>query len=110
MILHRVHECSLYLIENDNAKRKDKYGEACGVAECGPAEFSDSEHAEFECFNDACERVCLHECFESRVFDGAERVDYGGGVHPKLHDKTEQKGEVAILCCETAEQYSESEG
>ena len=109
-ILHRVHECSLYLVENDDSECKDECGEACGVAECGPAEFTNSEHAEFESFDNACERVCLHEYFESRVFDGAERINYGCCVHPKLNDKAEQKGEVTILCCKATEQYSKSEG
>ena len=100
----------MYLVENDNSERKDKYCESRGVAECGPAEFSDAEHPELECFDDACKRICLHEHFEARVFDGAERINYGCGVHPELNDKAEQKGEVTILCCKTAEQYSKSEG
>ena len=101
--LHRIHECSLYLVENDNSEREDKYCESCGVAECGPAEFSDTEHPEFECLDNACERIGLHERFEARVFDGAEWVNYGGGVHPELNDKAEQKCEVTILCCKAAE-------
>ena len=87
--LHRVHERALYLVEYDNAERKDEDGDACGVAEGCPAEFAYAEHAELERFHDAGERVCLHEHFEARVFDGAERVNYGGCVHPKLHDKAQ---------------------
>ena len=102
-LLHRIHKRALDFVEHDNAEREDNYGEASGVAECGPAEFSDAEHPEFECLNNACERICLHERFKARVFDGAEWVNYGGGVHPKLYDKAEQKGEVAILCCKAAE-------
>ena len=99
----------MYLVENDNSERKDKYCESRGVAECGPAEFADAEHPELECFDDACKRICLHEHFEARVFDGAERINYRGCVHPKLYDETEQKSEVAVLGGEAAEQHAETE-
>ena len=85
--LHRIHKCSLYLVEHDNAECEDEGGETGGVAEGGPAEFAHAEHAELERFHDAGKRVCLHEHFEARVFDGAERVNDGRRVHPKLHDK-----------------------
>ena len=75
--LHRVHERALDLVEYNHAECEDEDGEACGVAEGGPAEFAHAEHAELECFHDAGERICLHQHFESRVLDGAERVDYG---------------------------------
>ena len=87
--LHRIHERALYLVEYDYAQGQDEGGEACGIAESGPAEFAHAEHAELERFHDAGERVCLHEHFEARVLDGAERVDDGRGVHPKLNDETQ---------------------
>ena len=85
--LHRIHERSLDLVEHDNAECEDERGKTGGVAKCCPAEFAHAEHAELERFHDAGERVCLHEHFEARVFDGAERVNHGRGVHPQLHDK-----------------------
>ena len=88
-MLHRIHEGALDLVENDYAECEDEDGESGCVAEGGPAEFAYAEHAELERFHDAGERVCLHQHFESRVFDGAERVDYGGRVHPKLNDETQ---------------------
>ena len=107
--LHRVHERSLNLIEYDNSERKDECGKACCVAERSPAEFSDTEHSELECFHDAGERVCLHKHLEARVFNGAERVNHRGCIHPKLYDKREQKCEIAIFGGETAEQYAKAE-
>ena len=85
--LHRIHKRSLDFIEYDNTEREDECGEASCVAERCPAEFSDTEHSELERFHDAGERVCLHEHFEARVFNGAERVNHRGCVHPKLHNK-----------------------
>lgn len=108
--LHRIHERSLYLVEHDNAECEDEGGEACGVAEGCPAEFAHAEHAELERFHDAGERICLHQHFEAWVFDGAERVYHGRGVHPKLHNEGEQECEVAVLGGEAAEQHAESEG
>ena len=107
--LHRIHKRSLDFVEHDNSERKDECGKACCVAERSPAEFSDTEHSELECFHDAGERVRLHEHFEVRVFDGAERVNHWGGVHPKLNDKREQKCEVAVFGGKAAEQYAETE-
>ena len=107
--LHRIHERSLDLVEYDYAQGQDEGGEACGVAEGGPAELTYAEHAELERFHDAGERVCLHEHFKARIFDGAERVNHGGGVHPKLDDKAQQECEVAVLGGEAAEQHAEPE-
>ena len=107
--LHRIHKRSLDFVEHDNSERKDECGKACCVAERSPAEFSDTEHSELECFHNAGERVGLHEHFEVRVFDGAERVNHWGGVHPKLNDKREQKCEVAVFGGKAAEQYAETE-
>ena len=95
-------------VEYYNSECEDENGETCGVAEGGPAEFADAEHSEFERFHDAGERVCLHKHFETRVFDGAERINYWGRVHPKLYDETEQKSEVAVLGGEAAEQYAKA--
>ena len=80
--LHRIHEGALDLVEYDDAECKDKCGEAGGVAEGCPAEFAHAEHAELEGFHDAGERVCLHQHFQARIFDGAEWVNYRSGVHP----------------------------
>lgn len=88
-MLHRIHEGALDFVEYDNSECEDEDGESGCVAEGGPAEFAYAEHAELERFHDAGERVCLHQHFESRVFDGAERVNYGGRVHPKLNDETQ---------------------
>ena len=87
--LHRVHERSLDLVEHDDAERQDEYGETGGVAEGGPAEFADAEHAELERLHDAGERVCLHEHLEARILDGRERVNHGRGVHPQLNDEAQ---------------------
>lgn len=95
-------------VEYYNSECEDENGEACGIAECSPAEFADAEHSEFERFHDAGERVCLHEHLEARVFDGAERINYWGCVHPKLYDETEQKSEVAVLGGEAAEQHAKA--
>lgn len=59
--LHRIHKGSLNFIEYDNSDGENEYSKTCGVSECCPAEFSDAEHSELECFHDAGERVCLHE-------------------------------------------------
>ena len=107
--LHRIHKRSLDLVEHDNSERKDECGEACCVAERSPAEFAHAEYAELKCFHDAGERVCLHEHLEARVFNGAERVNHRSCIHPKLHDKREQKCEVAVFGSETAEQYAKAE-
>ena len=101
--LHRIHKRSLDLIEYDNPKCEYKCGEARCVAERSPAEFAHAEHSELECFHDAGERVCLHEHLEARIFDSTERVNYRSCIHPKLHDKREQKCEVAVFGGETAE-------
>ena len=87
--LHRIHKRSLDFIEYDNTEREDECSKARSVAERSPAEFSDAEHAELECFHDAGERVCLHEHFEARIFDGAERVNHRCRVHPKLNDEAQ---------------------
>lgn len=102
-MLHRIHEGTLDLVENDYAECEDEDGESGCVAEGGPAEFAYAEHAELERFHDAGERVCLHQHFESRVFDGAERVNHGRCVHPQLHNEGEQECEVAVLGGEAAE-------
>lgn len=82
LVLHRIHECALDLVEYDYAKCEDEGCETGGVAEGDPAEFAYAEHSELEGFHDAGERVCLHEHFQARVFDGAEWVNYRSGVHP----------------------------
>ena len=97
-------------VENDHAEGKDEGGEDDGVAEGRPAEFAHAEHAELERFHDAGERICLHEHFEARVLDGTERVNYGGCVHPKLHNEGEQECEVAVFGGKAAEQYTKAEG
>lgn len=102
-MLHRIHEGALDFVEYDNSEREDEGGEAGCVAEGCPAEFAYAEHAELEGFHDAGERVCLHEHFEARVLDGAERVDYRCCVHPELHNEGEQECEVAVLGGEAAE-------
>lgn len=107
--LHRIHKRSLDFIEYDNTERKDECGEARCVAERSPAEFAHAEHAELKCFHDAGERVCLHEHLEARIFDSTERVNYRSCIHPKLHDKREQKCEVAVFGGEAAEQYAKAE-
>ena len=108
--LHSIHEGSLDLIEHNDTEHQYKRSKACSVAKSRPAEFSHAKHAELERFHDAGERVRLHEHLEARIFDGAERVNYGGGVHPKLNDKAKQESEVAVLGGEAAEQHSEAEG
>jgi len=107
--LHRIHEGALDFVEYDNAKCEDEGGEAGGVAEGGPAEFAHAEHAELEGFHDAGERVCLHEHFQARIFDGAERIDYRRSVHPKLHNECEQECQVAVFGGEAAEQHAKAE-
>lgn len=106
--LHRIHEGALDLVEDDYAEGEDEGGEAGGVAEGGPAEFAHTEHSELEGLHDAGERVCLHQHFEARVFDGAERVNHRGGVHPKLHNEREQECQVAVFGCEAAEQHAKA--
>ena len=95
-------------VEYYNSDCQNERGESGCITKRTPAEFADAEHSEFERFHDAGERVCLHEHFETRVFDGAERINYRGCVHPKLYDETEQKSEVAVLGGEAAEQYAKA--
>lgn len=90
--LYRIHKGTLYLIEYDNPECENKYGKACSIAKRSPAEFADTEHAELERFHNAGKRVCLHQHFQARVFDGAEWVDYGRSVHPQLYNKGKQEG------------------
>ena len=108
--LHRIHEGALDFVEDDYAECKDEGGEAGGVAEGDPAEFAHAKHSELECFHDAGERICLHQHFEARIFDGAERVNHRRCVHPKLYYKREQESQVAVFGGEAAEQHAESEG
>ena len=107
--LHRIHESALDFVEDDDAECENENGEAGGVAECGPAEFAHAEHSEFKSFHDAGERVCLHEHFQARVFNCAERVNHRRCVHPKLHNECEQECQVAVFGGEAAEQHAKTE-
>ena len=96
-------------VEDNYTECEDECCEAGGVAEGGPAEFAHAEHAELEGFHDAGQRICLHQHFEARVFDGAERVNHRSGVHPKLHNECEQECQVAVFGGEAAEQHAKAE-
>lgn len=50
----------------------------------------------FKGFNNRGYRVQHHNPLFVRR-DGAQGIDHRGGIHPQLHDKAEQKGEVAVF-------------
>ena len=94
--LDSIHERPLDLVEHNHPQGQHEYHKPEGIGKMTPGKGCHTHCAVFKGFNDRGYRIQHHNPLLVRR-DGAQGIDHRGGIHPQLHNKAEQKGEVAVF-------------